>query len=233
MIRKSLVTVAVAAGLAAGGFLPFSGGLTPAAEAAGYRTMHVGDRGPQVVWVQQQLRVRTTGLYGNETRAAVVRFQHWAHIGASGTVGPGTMLKLRQMALISAVLNSRRAHQPAPRPPVRAPSLGVRALQVAASERGKPYVYGATGPQAFDCSGLTRYVFDRLGKHLPRTTYQQYAVTHIPRGALQPGDLVFSGDLGHVGIYAGYGSMWNAPHTGARVRLERVWDPNFRVGRVH
>ena len=48
-------------------------------------------------------------------------------------------------------------------------------------------------------------------------------MTKIPRSQLRPGDLVFTPDLGHVGIYAGYGSMWNAPHTGASVRLQKVY----------
>ncbi len=97
---------------------------------------------------------------------------------------------------------------------------------------GKPYVWGATGPNAFDCSGLVQYVYARLGRQIPRTTYEQYAALAVPRQALQPGDLVFEGDLSHVGIYAGYGAMWDAPYAGASVRLDRVWDLNYKVGHV-
>ena len=226
LVRTRLIPVALAAGLAAGGFLPFGEALTAPAEAAGYRVLHVGDRGPQVVWVQQQVGVRVTGYYGNETRAGVVRFQRWFHQPATGTVTQATALKLLQVARV------RAARRPAPPPRAPQPPLPVLVIRMAAAQRGKPYVYGATGPRAFDCSGFTAYVYSRFGKRLPRTTYQQYAATHIPRSQLRPGDLIFTSDLGHVGIYAGWGSMWNAPHTGAAVRLQKVYDRNYKVGRV-
>ncbi len=228
MVRKRLLSVTVAAGLAVGGFLPVSG-FTGTAEAGGYRPLRPGDRGAMVVWVQRQVGVRTTGYYGNETRAGVVRFQRWFHMPATGTVTYPTALKLLQ---VDKVKRAQAARRPAPRPAPGPSPLGLRAIQIASTQRGKPYVYGATGPYAFDCSGLTRYVFSRLGKRLPRTTYQQYAATRIPRNQLRPGDLIFTSNLGHVGIYAGYGVMWNAPHAGARVRLQRVYDRNYLVGRV-
>jgi cell wall-associated NlpC family hydrolase len=164
----------------------------------------------------------------------VIRFQRGHRLPATGWVGPATMTKLRQVAAANARRAARHpARHPARRPARRpAPSIAVRALWLAASQRGKPYVLGAVGPNAFDCSGFTRWVYGRLGKRLPRTSYAQYAVTHVPRSQVRPGDLVFSADLSHVGIYAGWGTMWNAPHTGARVRLQKVWDHGFRVGRV-
>ena len=230
MVRKRLASTALALGLAVGVYLPLSGGLTDSAEAANARSIGVGARGSQVIWIQQQLGVRTTGFYGNETRAAVAGFQRWFHMPTTGVVNQATALKMLQAAKVKA---ARRA--PAPRRVAAAPrpsSLGVAAIRLAAAQRGKPYIYGATGPRAFDCSGLTQYVFSKLGRRLPRTTYQQYAVTKIPRSQIRPGDLVFTPDLGHVGIYAGYGSMWNAPHTGAPVRLQKVYATGYLVGRV-
>jgi cell wall-associated NlpC family hydrolase len=223
MVRKRFASVVLAFGLTAGAYLPLSGGMTDSA-AASARAVHVGDRGSQVVYIQRLLGVRQTGYFGNETRSAVINLQRHYHLPVTGSVTPATALKMLQ------ILASRRRSHPAPRPV--SSSLGIRAIQVAASLRGRPYVYGATGPRTFDCSGYTQYVFSRLGKRLPRTTYQQYAVTKIPRSQLRPGDLIFTPGLGHVGIYAGYGSMWNAPHTGASVRLERVYDPGYLVGRV-
>ena len=79
---------------------------------------------------------------------------------------------------------------------------------------GTPYVFGATGPSAFDCSGFTSYVFSHYGKSLPRTSQSQYySGTHISKNQLIPGDLVFFNTytkLGHVGIYIGGGDFIHA-----------------------
>lgn len=111
-----------------------------------------------------------------------------------------------------------------------------KALQVAASKKGAPYRYGASGPSRFDCSGLTLYSFKRVGKKLPRTAQQQYNKTrHVSASARKRGDLVFfhSGrSIYHVGIYAGGGKIWHSPKTGAVVRLERIWSRSVWYGRV-
>ena len=101
--------------------------------------------------------------------------------------------------------------------------VGLRAVHVAAARRGAPYQWGAVGPYRFDCSGLTMWVYGRLGRRLPLTAAQQYAVTrHVPASARRPGDLVFfktrSGFVHHVGIYAGAGQLWHAPGSGDHVR---------------
>jgi cell wall-associated NlpC family hydrolase len=118
----------------------------------------------------------------------------------------------------------------------RVQARGLQVVQIAASKRGTPYVYGATGPRAFDCSGFTRWVYARVGLHLPRTAAMQYRAAHrIGPGARRPGDLVFfhgRGGVYHVGIYAGGGGIWHAPHTGARVRWERIWTHAVSYGRV-
>ncbi|WEH43048.1 C40 family peptidase [Streptomyces sp. NBC_01218] len=111
-----------------------------------------------------------------------------------------------------------------------------KALRVAASKKGAPYQWGATGPRRFDCSGLTLYSFKRVGKKLPRTAQQQYNKTrHITSSQRRKGDLVFfhSGrSVYHVGIYAGSGKIWHSPKTGAVVRLERIWTKRVWYGRV-
>ncbi|CAM5327480.1 NlpC/P60 family protein OS=Streptomyces alboniger OX=132473 GN=CP975_01800 PE=3 SV=1 [Streptomyces alboniger] len=113
---------------------------------------------------------------------------------------------------------------------------GTKALKIAASKKGSPYAYGATGPHRFDCSGLTQYSFKRTGKKLPRTAAAQYNKTrHIGRSQRTPGDLVFfhSGrNVYHVGIYAGNGRIWHSPKTGAVVRLEKIWSSSVWYGRV-
>jgi cell wall-associated NlpC family hydrolase len=109
-------------------------------------------------------------------------------------------------------------------------------LHVAASKRGAPYRYGATGPRAFDCSGYTRWVFARVGRHLPRTSRAQAAATrHVPGSQRRTGDLVFfahHGHVYHVAIYAGHNRIWHAPRSGERVRLERIWSRGVSYGRV-
>ncbi|MFF7728401.1 NlpC/P60 family protein [Streptomyces sp. NPDC008001] len=104
-----------------------------------------------------------------------------------------------------------------------------RAVAFAYSALGKPYVWGATGPAAFDCSGLTQAAWQAAGVSLPRTTYTQInAGRRISRSALAPGDLVFfySG-ISHVGLYIGGGKMIHAPHPGAPVRVAPVDEMPF------
>lgn len=106
------------------------------------------------------------------------------------------------------------------------------AVSIAASKAGDPYAYGAAGPNAFDCSGFTQYVYSQLGVSLPRTAAeQQAATTPIAPSAAQPGDLIFIGSPAyHVGIYAGNGQFWTAPKTGDVVQLESIW-ASYTVGR--
>ncbi|MEU6507525.1 MULTISPECIES: C40 family peptidase [unclassified Streptomyces] len=117
-----------------------------------------------------------------------------------------------------------------------AASLAAKALQIAASKKGAPYAWGATGPRRFDCSGLTLYSFKKAGKTLPRTAAGQYNKTHhISAGNRRVGDLVFfhyGSNVYHVGIYAGQGKIWHAPKTGDVVRLQKIWTKSVWYGRV-
>jgi cell wall-associated NlpC family hydrolase len=117
-----------------------------------------------------------------------------------------------------------------------AATIATRALQVAASKKGSPYSWGATGPNRFDCSGLTLYSFKKAGKKLPRTAAQQYNRTrHISAGSRKAGDLVFfhsGSSVYHVGIYAGKGRIWHAPKTGDVVKLQKIWTRSVWYGRV-
>ena len=121
--------------------------------------------------------------------------------------------------------------------PADAATIEGMALTIAASKHGDPYIWGAAGPDAFDCSGLTYYSFRHAGKPLPRTAQAQYnSVEHISRSRLRPGDLVFfhsgNGYVYHVGIYAGNNEIWHSPHPGARVRRERIWTGEVWYGRI-
>ncbi|MFE0461123.1 NlpC/P60 family protein [Kitasatospora sp. NPDC058965] len=98
------------------------------------------------------------------------------------------------------------------------------ALAAAMSRIGSPYVYGATGPGAFDCSGLMYWSWRQAGVTLPRTSQEQaFGGQRVSLSEARPGDLViFFNDMHHVGMYAGGGTVVHAPHPGARVRYESV-----------
>lgn len=95
------------------------------------------------------------------------------------------------------------------------------AISYAYSKLGSPYVWGATGPDAFDCSGLTQAAYRSAGLSLPRTTYAQIDTgRRVSRSELLPGDLVFFyTGISHVGLYIGNGQMIHAPNPSAPVRV--------------
>ncbi|MFC0006076.1 C40 family peptidase [Micromonospora siamensis] len=97
------------------------------------------------------------------------------------------------------------------------------AVRYAYGALGKPYVWGADGPEGYDCSGLTLAAWRAAGKSLPHNAAMQWdKVSHISRGELRPGDLVFYYDLGHVAIYVGDGQVIDAPSAGRNVRKRSV-----------
>ncbi|MFE7109479.1 NlpC/P60 family protein [Streptomyces sp. NPDC057575] len=98
-------------------------------------------------------------------------------------------------------------------------------LAFARAQIGKPYVWGATGPASYDCSGLTQAAWKAAGVDIPRTTWDQVEIgTRVATADLRPGDLVFFyDDISHVGIYKGDGMMIHAPKPGANVREESIY----------
>ena len=112
-------------------------------------------------------------------------------------------------------------------------SIGVEALRAALTKVGDPYVWGAAGPNAFDCSGLVVWAYAQIGISLDHFTGDLWNEgEHISRSQLEPGDLVFFfPDIGHVGIYVGNGMMLDAPTFGQPVQVQAVfW--NAYVGAV-
>ncbi|PRY02454.1 C40 family peptidase [Allonocardiopsis opalescens] len=110
------------------------------------------------------------------------------------------------------------------------------ALDYAYAQVGDPYVWGGTGPDGFDCSGLTMMAWRQGGVNLPRTTWDQWEVGQaVSWDAMQPGDLVFFyPDLGHMGMYVGNGQMVHAPSSGSYVsvvELNDYWQSNFQGAR--
>ena len=115
-------------------------------------------------------------------------------------------------------------------PPPPAPKPGRwRALSIARAQIGKPYKWGAAGPNSFDCSGLTMYAWGKVGVQLVHFAASQYEMLpKVRRTELQPGDLVFFGSpIHHEGIYEGGGIMIDAPQTGENVRRDSIYRPDY------
>ena len=114
--------------------------------------------------------------------------------------------------------------------PRKKPSLGARAVRIAARELGTPYRYGGMAPSGFDCSGLVAYVYGKLGVDLPHNAAAQYGYGRpVGRGQLQPGDLVFFHGLGHVGLYIGHGKIIHSPQSGERVEIQSLGERSGSV----
>jgi cell wall-associated NlpC family hydrolase len=125
-------------------------------------------------------------------------------------------LRARRHTAALRTLHYRMTHHrglPSPNSPA---AIAVRA---ALSRLGRPYVWGATGPGQFDCSGLVQWAYAQAGVHLHRTTFQQiYDGIPVPRSQVRPGDLVFP-HAGHVQLAIGNNLVVEAPYSGASVRV--------------
>ncbi|MFH8614284.1 NlpC/P60 family protein [Streptomyces sp. NPDC017979] len=141
-------------------------------------------------------------------------------------------------SLLAQLTAEQRAAYDAPQdaPSTAAPAAvgatgqrAARAVAYAYGALGKPYVWGATGPASYDCSGLTQAAWRAAGISLPRTTYTQIdAGKRVSRSELAPGDLVFFyPGISHVGLYVGGGRMVHAPRPGAPVRIASIDDMPF------
>ncbi|MEV6098885.1 NlpC/P60 family protein [Nocardia sp. NPDC051981] len=113
------------------------------------------------------------------------------------------------------------------------PGSGTSALAAGLTRVGDPYVWGATGPDQFDCSGLVQWAFRQVGKSVPRTSQQQSSYgTPVDEKDLQPGDVVFFySDISHVGIYAGNGLMLHASTFGVPVQVAPMSSTPFHSAR--
>ena len=101
-------------------------------------------------------------------------------------------------------------------------TLADRIVRLARKQIGVPYVWGGASPSGFDCSGLVMYVYGQVGVSLPHNAAALYHAGRPVKGDPQPGDLVFFGGLGHVGLYVGNGQMIHAPQSGRSVELQSL-----------
>ena len=129
-----------------------------------------------------------------------------------------TTVKTQQAATYSAPAQNTTATKPAQHQTQQASSQAAQTVVNAAkSQIGKPYVWGATGPNAYDCSGLVQYAYSQAGKNIGRTTYQQAgAGQHVSVSQAQAGDILMWGDY-HDAIYVGNNQYVHAPQPGQNV----------------
>ncbi len=166
------------------------------------------------------------GLAAVQTRISQIQ----SLIGVRPAAGTGSS------AAFAAALGDATTSGTATQTGAGAGATGQDAVQVANKYLGVPYKWGGTDPDSgLDCSGLVRLVYQQLGVELPRTSAAQAQQgTKVDSLAeAKPGDLVFFGNpVHHVGIYIGDGKMLDAPHTGSKVRIERVWGTPSQIRRV-
>lgn len=141
------------------------------------------------------------------------------------------VLPLVLVAMLASIQVTTVATAPEASAATRA-EMARKALQIARYQMGDPYRYGATGPHAFDCSGLTYFAYRRAGfTNMPRTSGAQASWTKgVRRAKMRPGDLMFfhnSGRVYHVAIFVGWRDgrrrLIHSPRSGSRVHVTTPW----------
>ena len=241
--RPSQAPARIAAATAAGGFLLPLAAAAPA-DAAVMQRAAVQVAAPRAA-VQPgaaavSVRLISDGRYvsGAPVEIQIPEGSGWRTIARAGTGSYGlahATVAVRRDTRVRAYYRGSSTRSPATSSSavVTVQDVGQRVLDEAGRHQGAPYVYGATGPYAFDCSGFTRYVFATLGVSLPHNAAAQQSMSQpVSRANIRIGDLVFLDGGGHVGIYAGNGQMWDAPRSGQSVSLRRIYSSGYAVGRV-
>jgi cell wall-associated NlpC family hydrolase len=181
--------------------------------------LHSGDKGASVLRLQRSLQalgwtgVTLNSRYDAATVKAVKAAQKQRRLSQTGRANA---------ALWQALQTGKIAG--APKPVASSTSKGAKALAFAKKQLGDSYRYGATGPNSWDCSGLTGGAWKAAGVKLPRTSQAQYRFgKKVAKSDLKPGDLVFfySG-ISHVGIYAGGGKIIHASRPGQPVQYIKM-----------
>lgn len=167
-----------------------------------------------------------TGYFNDRTRHAVRQFQNRRNIDATGSVNERTWNALGKK-WHKTLKKRKRVH-----------TERHRIMNVVRAQHGDPYVFGAAGPGAFDCSGLVLYVYRKATRinNLPHLASAEYRRSkHISRKQARPGDLVVfhnGSNIYHAAIYAGHNHIWHAPHSGSHVQKDPIWTNNVWFGRL-
>jgi peptidoglycan DL-endopeptidase CwlO len=224
LARRRLLAVGLS--LAVSVPLTLTAGGTATAGGSTFKDISFRDSGPRVKLTQRVLDVSpTTGVYNSRTAKAVRRFQDQRGYAVTGVVNERTWKALDRRW--SSIQNARK----------RIDRKYHRIMTVARHQKGDPYAYGAAGPGAFDCSGLTMYVYRKAaGISMQHSAAaQSRRGKHVSRKAARPGDLVFMYDGGgvyHAAIYAGRGHIIHASTPGTNVRRDPIWTSKYFIVRV-
>jgi cell wall-associated NlpC family hydrolase len=171
---------------------------------------------------QNALAEEQAALEGANTQVVTLEEQFQAQVAAQNAArDAATLAAARRAAAAVGLVDTEGVSR-----------IALLAIEAAQTQLGKPYMYGGSGPDSWDCSGLTQWAFAQAGVLIPRTAADQY--TAIPNkvalGQLEPGDLLFWATdttdpttIHHVAIYVGNGLMLAAPHTGTNVQVEPVY----------
>jgi cell wall-associated NlpC family hydrolase len=227
LARRQLAAAGFALALA----VPLLGFAAPTAVAADsgsttFKVLRKGTDGPRVNRVQRTLDVRpVTGYYNDSTRKAVRQFQDRRNFDVTGIVNE------RTWTAINAKWENTQQRR------ARINNKYERIMKVARNQKGDPYVFGAAGPGAFDCSGYTLFVYRKAAgvsmQHLATAQYRKG--DRITRQQARRGDLVFfhsGGNIYHVAIYAGHGKIWHASRSGTPVKKDPIWTKSVYYGRI-
>lgn len=194
------------------------------------RTLKLGDKGEDVAALQRRLNElkfncgKVDGIFGNATLKAVKAFQKANGLTVDGIVGKNTIAKLYSSDVVTGDKQTDRGD-------TSHDSKADEIIAFAMEYIGKPYVYGASGPDSFDCSGFTTFVYKHFGILLKRTAWDQGndpSFVRLSREQLSKGDLLFfdtstaTNDRYHVGIYIGGGEFIHASSAGGKVRIDTL-----------
>jgi len=200
--------------------------VTPVATASlsSGSTLYQGSRGERVEDLQQLLNDHGAGLavdgkFGPRTHAAVVDYQRDNGLQVDGRVGPQTRASLNGGSSDSGSSSSSSSSSS---------TSGSSIVNIARQYIGVDYDYAGSSPSGFDCSGLTSYVYSKVGIDLPRTSSAQAAGgTRISKSEARPGDLVVWS--GHIGIYAGDNKVVDAGSSKGSVSERTIWGSPYFV----
>jgi len=220
-----------------------SSDLNAAGQAEGYLSVAAGNRQQlvdQLRATQQDVQIQIGQLNDAKSQAqAKADDLNSKRSAAASAVAQQQALKNQvdsQLAQLVAAEQARRAQAAeaaaaqrrasagtvisAPVGPIPGNGGASTAVNVALAQQGKPYQYGAAGPDSFDCSGLVMYAWAAAGVSLPHYVPSQYSATrHVSLDQIQPGDIIYYNNFGHDGIYIGGGKIVHAPHTGDVVKV--------------
>ena len=160
---------------------------------------------------------KPTSYYGSETKKAVLGYQISRKLRQTGVFDYSTQHALRVGAGGSVPTGYGRTTAPVQNNTTTNSTAATKAVKFAYAQIGKPYGYGATGPYAYDCSGLTQSAYKNAGVSIPRTSYSQLGMRSVSKSNLRPGDIVGYYSGGHVGIYVGNGYIIHSSRPGKPV----------------